>query len=190
MLLLVGFILIFIYFRNWCGAHYIWWTFYVVGSYVILRWSTLGPWKCECCPFSFFLRFSSVYYSPYPFLSTRETHEFKRLFLFFCLLSLSLPKKETENKTKSTDSPRMRMFILVSLTDPLHFGFNPDHWASKNVLLFREKTKDSWDSMFLGRCSPGISQVAVYWYDRRDVWILESLRVTFVLFIFDSNVVS
>lgn len=84
----------------------------------------------------------------------------------------------------------MHIFILVSLTDPLHFGFNPDHWASKNVLLFREKTKDSWDSMFLGRCSPGISQVAVYWNDRRDVWILESLRVTFVLFIFDSNVVS
>ena len=84
----------------------------------------------------------------------------------------------------------MHIFILVSLTDPLHFRFNPDHWASKDVLLFREKTKDSWDSMFLGRCSPGISQVAVYWNDRRDVWILESLRVTFVLFIFDSNVVS
>lgn len=129
----------------------------------------------------------------------RHTHTFKRLFPFFCLVSLSLslhnlspslPKKETKNKTKSTDSPCMHIFILVSLTDPLHFRFNPDHWASKDVLLFREKTKDSWDSMFLGRCSPGISQVAVYWNDRRDVWILESLRVTFVLFIFDSNVVS
>jgi len=82
----------------------------------------------------------------------------------------------------------MRMFILLSLTDPLHFGSNSDHRASKNILLFRKKTKDSWDSMFLGRCSPGISQVAVYRDDRGDVWILESLRVSFCPF--HSNVIS
>ena len=189
MLPLVAFILIFIYFRNWCGAHYIWWTFYVAGSYVILRWSTLGPWKCGCCPFFFLSSFLRISFSlPVPF-DSRNTHSNVSFLSLAFSLSLS-QKKETGNKTKSTDSPCMRMFILVSLTDPLHFGFNPDHWASKNVLLFREKTKDSWDSMFLGRCSPGISQVAVYWNDRRDVWVLESLRVTFVLFIFNRNVVS
>jgi len=135
----------FIYFRNRCGAHYIWWTFYVAWSYAVLRWSTPGPWKCWCCPFFFFFYFVFSVSSPYPFLSTRETHTFNTIQTSLSLLSsllpcpsllLSLPpllspekKSRKRNKTTSTDH-RMRMFILVSLTDPLHFGFNSDHWTS------------------------------------------------------------
>jgi len=96
-------------------------------------------------PFFFFFYFVFSVSSPYPFLSTRETHTFNTIQTSLSLLSsllpcpsllLSLPpllspekKSRKRNKTTSTDH-RMRMFILVSLTDPLHFGFNSDHWTS------------------------------------------------------------
>ena len=72
------------------------------------------------------------------------------------------------------------MLILVSFsTDPLHLGFNIDHRTSQDILLFREKTKDSRDPMLFRRCSPRLSQVAVHWDDGRDLWIFESLWVRF-----------
>ena len=99
-------------------------------------------------------------------------------------LSLSLSQKELEETTDChthTCIPIITtMLILVSFsTDPLHLGFNIDHRTSQDILLFREKTKDSRDPMLFRRCSPRLSQVAVHWDDGRDLWIFESLWVRF-----------
>jgi hypothetical protein len=65
----------------------------------------------------------------------------------------------------------------VALIDSLHFGFDVNYWSSKDILLFCQETKDSWDSVFLWRDIPRFYQVAVYWNDRRNIWLFEPFRV-------------
>ena len=90
----------FIYFRNRCGAHYIWWTFYVAWSYAVLRWSTPGPWKCGCCPFFFLSSFLRISFSlPVPF-DSRNAHIQTSLSSLLPSLSLSLSLKKKKRNRK------------------------------------------------------------------------------------------
>lgn len=108
----------------------------------------------------------------------------------------TIPPTLPECQTQLTIHARMnaRADLLIpcayNFTDPLHFGFDVDHWASEDFLLFRQKTEDPRDDMFLGRHPSRLSQVAVYWNDCGDIWISESLRVCVASWFMDTSVVN
>lgn len=96
--------------------------------------------------------------------------------LFFdgALLALGNVRPNSSQLTTQTSKP---LILFSKFTDPLHFGFDADHWSPKDILLFCQETEDSWDGVFPGRNPPRFYEMAVYWNARGDLWIFESFRV-------------
>lgn len=61
--------------------------------------------------------------------------------------------------------------------DPLSLGAHTHHRAPQDLLLLCAETEAAGDDLFHWRHPPRVLQVAVRRRDRRDVWLLESLRV-------------